>query len=191
MILIIDNYDSFTYNLYQLVAAIHPNVHVARNDAKSVDEIAALNPKAIIISPGPGHPYEAGICVDLIRKVTGKIPIFGVCLGHQALGLAFGAKITPAPNIVHGKSSLIFHQRKGLFQDIPLPFEAGRYHSLHVERHSLPSELEVLAETSEGFIMAMKHRTFPSYGVQFHPESILTPSGEKLLKRFLDLEVTP
>lgn len=189
MLLIIDNYDSFTYNLYQLLAPYYPEIKVVRNDALTVDEIAALQPKGILLSPGPGRPEEAGICLELIRRFAPEIPLFGVCLGHQAIGMAFGGKVVPAKNIMHGKSSPVFHARQGIFQKLPLPFQAGRYHSLIVERESLPKELIVEAETGEGTIMAMRHESYPCYGVQFHPESILTSHGELLLREFLDKEV--
>ncbi len=185
MILIIDNYDSFTYNLYQIIAAIDPEVTVIRNDQILVEEIFRLNPRAIFLSPGPGRPEEAGICVELIRACAPKIPLFGICLGHQAIAAAFGGSVVGADEIVHGKSSIIFHQRTGLFKGMPLPFQAGRYHSLIVDKASLPRELLIEAETGEGMIMALKHACYPCYGVQFHPESILTPQGQTLIRNFL------
>lgn len=183
MLLIIDNHDSFTYNLYQAFAAFYPDVKIVKNDAITIEEIEQLNPIGIVLSPGPGRPEDAGICMDAIRYFQGKIPILGVCLGHQAIGLCFGASVTRAGEILHGKESLIFHSRKGIFEGMPLPFKAGRYHSLIVEK--LPSELIVDAESPQGFVMGMHHQTLPIYGVQFHPESILTPEGATLLKNFL------
>lgn len=187
MIIIIDNYDSFTYNLYQLIAAITPHVRVLRNDAVTVAELAKLNPDAIVISPGPGTPENAGICIDVIRTLGSRIPILGVCLGHQAMGIAFGGHVVRVGQIVHGKGVPVFHNRSGIFKGLPLPFVAGRYHSLMVERDTLPSVLEVTAETKDGIIMAMKHREYPCYGLQFHPESILTPEGEAIIRQFLNL----
>lgn len=184
MIVLIDNYDSFTYNLYQMIA-VHTHVEVIRNDELSVEEIASLNPKGIIISPGPKTPKEAGVCIDLIKKVHKEIPILGVCLGHQALAESFGGKVVHAEEIVHGKPQAVFHSRKHLFEKMPLPFEAGRYHSLTVERKSLPSCFLVEAETEEEIIMGMKHVEYPLYGLQFHPESILTPEGKILIETFL------
>ncbi len=185
MILLIDNYDSFTHNLYQLIAAVDPDVKVVRNDCITLEEIAALNPKAIVLSPGPGHPQDAGICLDVIRAFAPKIPILGVCLGHQAIGLAFGGHIVSASQILHGKKSLVLHRRKGMFKGVPLPFYAGRYHSLAIEKDHLPDCLQVEAEDADGTIMAIKHKEYPCYGVQFHPESILTAHGELLIRNFL------
>lgn len=185
MILIIDNYDSFTYNLYQAIAALDTEVKVVRNDQITVEEIEKLNPAGIVISPGPGRPEDAGICLDVIRQLGPKIPILGVCLGHQAIGLVYGGTVSRSDEILHGKESLVFHQRNGLFKGMPLPFKAARYHSLLVDRNTLPFELEITAETPEGMIMAIAHKTNPVYGVQFHPESILTPEGNILLKNFL------
>ena len=182
MILIIDNYDSFTYNLYQAVSSIYPDVKVMRNDAISIAEIEKLAPKGIILSPGPGRPEEAGICLELILRLGAHIPILGVCLGHQAIGLAYGGKVVQSPQIFHGKESFIFHTRKDLFSGMPLPFKAGRYHSLAV----VGGDLEIDAETADGITMALKHATHPVYGVQFHPESILTPEGHVLLKNFVE-----
>lgn len=187
MILIIDNYDSFTYNLYQCVAQLHHTVKVVRNDKTTVDEIKKSNPLGIILSPGPGRPENAGICVDVIKQLGERIPILGVCLGHQAIGIAFGGKVLGAHEIVHGKSALVFHHRKGIYQGMPLPFHAGRYHSLIVERETLPAELMIEAENANGLIMGMRHMTFPIYGVQFHPESILTPHGDQILRHFVEI----
>lgn len=189
MILIIDNYDSFTYNLFQTVAQFEPELLVFRNNRITIDEIKKLNPDGIILSPGPGRPEQAGICIELIREFYRKKPILGVCLGHQAIGAAFGAKIVQAPEIVHGKHELIFHYRHGIYEQLPLPFQAGRYHSLLVERTTLPSSLIVEAESAGGLVMGMRHVTLPIYGVQFHPESILTPQGDRLLQNFV-LECT-
>lgn len=191
MILLLDNYDSFTYNLYQLIAKLHPDVKVIRNDALTVDEVKKLAPKAIVISPGPGIPEEAGISVELIQALAPTTPILGICLGHQAMAIAFGGRVVSAPEIVHGKTSLLFHTRKGLFKGLSLPCPVGRYHSLVVERASFPPDLEILAETADETIMAMKHRRYPTYGLQFHPESILTPNGEKMIQAFLELMEPP
>lgn len=187
MILIIDNYDSFVYNLYQLVAPTIDRVDVVRNDQITLAEIAAMQPQGIIISPGPGRPENAGICVDLIQKFSGKIPILGVCLGHQALGFAFGGNVVSAGEIVHGKPETIFHYRQHLYRNMPLPFTAGRYHSLIVARENLPAEFIIEAETMDGLIMGMRHKEHPTFGVQFHPESVLTPDGDKLLNAFSEL----
>lgn len=186
MILIIDNYDSFTYNLYQSVAQLHHNVKVIRNDKTTINDIKKMQPIGIILSPGPGRPENAGICVDIVKQLGEHIPILGVCLGHQAIGIAFGGKVLRASEIVHGKSALVFHDRKGLYQQMPLPFHGGRYHSLIVERETLPNELIVESENANGLIMGMRHIKFPVYGVQFHPESILTPQGDHLLRVFVD-----
>lgn len=184
MILLIDNYDSFTYNLYQLLSEFD-EVKVYRNDKITLDEIEKMNPSHIVLSPGPKAPKDAGICLQVIEKFSPKIPLLGVCLGHQAIGEAFGGNVVQSEAIVHGKSSLIFHNRSALFLGISLPFEAGRYHSLVVEKKSFPKDLEILAENREGHVMALKHKTYPCYGVQFHPESILTPSGKKIIQNFL------
>lgn len=184
MIILIDNYDSFTYNLYQMIAT-ETQVEVIRNNELSSDEILSMKPKGIIISPGPKTPKEAGVCLELIERAERSIPILGVCLGHQALAESFGGKVVRAPEIVHGKPQAIFHSRKDLFEKMPLPFEAGRYHSLIVERESLPNCFIIEAETEEGMIMGMKHIEYPLYGVQFHPESILTPEGTILIEAFL------
>ncbi|MBP9841335.1 MAG: aminodeoxychorismate/anthranilate synthase component II [Simkaniaceae bacterium] len=183
MIVIIDNYDSFTYNLYQMLS--HVEVRVIRNDALTPSEVLALQPAGIIISPGPKSPKEAGISISLIQLAYDKIPILGVCLGHQAIAEAFQGKVIRAPSPVHGKRGQVFHKERGLFKGMPLPFEAGRYHSLIVEKSSLPSVLQIEAENEEGLIMALKHVDHPCYGVQFHPESILTQDGGKLIEAFL------
>lgn len=186
MIVIIDNYDSFTYNLVQMVAK-QVLTQVVRNDAMTTEEIIQLKPQGIIISPGPKTPQEAGICIALIQKLKGKVPILGVCLGHQALAEAFGGKVIHAGEVVQGKPATIFHSRKNLFKEMPLPFIAGRYHSLIVEKSSLPKCFLIEAETEEGVIMGMKHVEYPLYGLQFHPESILTPEGERLIRAFLQI----
>ncbi len=184
MILIIDNYDSFVYNLYQQIAPFVHEVRIVRNDAISLTEISALNPQGIILSPGPGRPEEAGICINLVKKFSGQMPILGVCLGHQALAVAFNAKVIAAKQIVHGKAAAIFHYRQQLYQPMPLPFVAGRYHSLTVSRENFPSELVIEAETEDGLIMGIRHQHHATFGVQFHPESILTPEGQQFLQAF-------
>jgi anthranilate synthase/aminodeoxychorismate synthase-like glutamine amidotransferase len=185
MLLLIDNYDSFTYNLAQYFGELGCELVIKRNDEISLDEIAALAPKHICISPGPGTPREAGISKDAVLHFAAKIPILGVCLGHQCIAEAYGGKIMRASSLFHGKSSMIRHQGNGLFTDLPMPFEAGRYHSLIVERSSFPACLEIIAESDDGGIMALRHREFPVVGVQFHPESVLTRDGKKILARFL------
>jgi anthranilate synthase/aminodeoxychorismate synthase-like glutamine amidotransferase len=187
VILLLDNYDSFTYNLAQYLGELGCQVEVHRNDRISVEQIAQRKPERIVISPGPCTPQEAGISVELVQKLAGKIPILGVCLGHQAIGAAFGGKIVRAPKLFHGKTSEIQHQGTGIFRELPNPFTATRYHSLIVERKSLPRELAITAETSNGIIMGLQHREYPVEGVQFHPESVLTESGKQLLKNFLSL----
>jgi anthranilate synthase/aminodeoxychorismate synthase-like glutamine amidotransferase len=187
VILLLDNYDSFTYNLAQYLGELGCQVEVHRNDRISVEQIAQRKPERIVISPGPCTPEEAGISVELVQKLAGKIPILGVCLGHQAIGAAFGGKIIRAPKLFHGKTSQIRHDGSGVFRGLPNPFTATRYHSLIVERKSLPEELQVTAETDEGIIMGMQHRQYRLMGVQFHPESVLTDSGKQLLKNFLSL----
>lgn len=187
MILIIDNYDSFTYNLFQYVSEIKSDVKVVRNDKITLEEIKKLQPQTIILSPGPGKPEDAGICVELIKTFSGEIPIFGVCLGHQAIGIAFGGNVIQAHEIVHGKSTYVFHHRSGIYDNLPLPFQAGRYHSLIIDKKTFPSELMIEAENNDGLIMGIKHREHPTYGVQFHPESILTPEGKKILGHFIRL----
>ncbi|HLX52756.1 MAG TPA: aminodeoxychorismate/anthranilate synthase component II [Aquella sp.] len=186
MILIIDNYDSFTYNLYQAVAVMTPGVKVVRNDEITVDQIQKLKPDGIILSPGPGYPDKAGVCIEVIKTLGQNIPILGVCLGHQAIGMAFGGVVDRAAHALHGKQTLLFHNRSLLFNGITLPFQAGRYHSLIVEKENFPRELNIDAMDAEGNIMAMSHREYPIFGVQFHPESILTPEGEHILKNFID-----
>jgi len=187
VILVIDNYDSFTYNLVQYLGELGEDVVVRRNDEVSMTDIERNLPSRILISPGPGRPDDAGISLALIGHFGGRIPILGVCLGHQAIGQVFGGHVIRASTVVHGKSSEIFHDGKSIFQGLYSPLKAGRYHSLVVERESLPPCLEVSAETSDGVIMGLRHREKQIEGVQFHPESILTPEGEKLLANFLNL----
>ena len=185
MLLLLDNYDSFTYNLAQYFGQLQQQVEVRRNDAITCDEVAVLSPARIVISPGPGIPQRAGITVELIRRFAGEIPILGVCLGHQAIGHAFGGRVRRAPELMHGKTSEIHHDGRGVFRGLPNPFAATRYHSLIVERKSLPRTLEITAETRDGLIMGLRHKKFAVEGVQFHPESVLTESGLPLLKNFL------
>jgi para-aminobenzoate synthetase component 2 len=187
MILLLDNYDSFTYNLAQYLGELGCNVEVHRNDKITVEEIARRKPERIVISPGPCTPQEAGISVELVERLAGKFPILGVCLGHQAIGAAFGGKIVRAPKLFHGKTSQIHHDGKSIFRNLPDPFTATRYHSLIVERKSLPRELAITAETGDGIIMGLRHRRHKIEGVQFHPESVLTDCGKQLLKNFLSL----
>jgi len=190
MIVLIDNYDSFTYNIVQYFQELGQDVRVFRNDAITVDGIRQLQPDHLVISPGPGDPDSAGVSIAAIKHFGGKIPVFGVCLGHQAMGQAFGGKVIRASRLMHGKTSPILHDGKTLFQDMPKPFDATRYHSLLVEKKSLPSTLEVSAWTAEGEIMGLRHKTLPALeGVQFHPESILTQEGKKLLANFLKLKI--
>lgn len=187
MLLLIDNYDSFTYNLVHYLGEIGAETRVVRNDAMTVDEAIALNPRAIVVSPGPCDPSSAGICVDLIRRASPDIPIFGVCLGHQSIGEAFGGKVIRAGSIMHGKVSPVSHRGTGIFRDIPDGFEATRYHSLTVERDTLPDCLEITAETEDGTIMGLSHKQYQIHGVQFHPESIRSEHGKLLMKNFLTL----
>jgi anthranilate synthase/aminodeoxychorismate synthase-like glutamine amidotransferase len=185
MILMIDNYDSFTYNLVQYIGQLGGAVVVHRNDKISLDEIQELKPDAVVLSPGPCTPKEAGICIEVIRRFSATIPILGVCLGHQAIGYAFGAEVVRAERIMHGKTSQIINDGRTIFQGLPNPFVAGRYHSLIVEKTSLPDCLEISAETEEGEIMGIRHKEYPVEGIQFHPESVLTPNGKRILKNFL------
>ena len=192
MLLLIDNYDSFTYNLVHYCGELGADVHVVRNDALTVAEALALAPSAILVSPGPKDPAQAGICLDLTRAAgEARIPLMGVCLGHQTIGEAFGGKVVRCHEIVHGKMGTIHHEGKSVFADLPSPFEATRYHSLVVERASLPDCLEVTAELSDGTIMGLAHRELPIHGVQFHPESIRSEHGHKMLKTFLDMAKEP
>ena len=181
----IDNYDSFTYNLVQYFGELGQDVRVYRNDQITLEEITRLRPERIVISPGPCTPKEAGISIELIKEFAGKLPILGVCLGHQAIGEAFGGEVVRAGRLMHGKTSVIHHDGKTIYKDLPNPFEATRYHSLIVKRETLPSVLKITAETKEGEIMGLRHKEFPVEGVQFHPESILTIVGMDLLKNFL------
>lgn len=185
MILLIDNYDSFTYNVYQAVANLGHPLQVVRNDRISLADISVANYDAIIISPGPGTPDDAGLSKQIVREFAGKLPILGICLGHQVIGEVFGCNVVRAPQPVHGKTTEVVHQGDGLYTDLPQPFTAGRYHSLIVEESSLPECLEVTARNEENLIMGLRHRQFNVQGVQFHPESILTPVGDKLLANFL------
>lgn len=185
MIVMIDNYDSFTYNLVQFVGELGEELKVFRNDKITIQEIEALAPDYLMISPGPCTPNEAGISLEVIRYFAGKIPILGVCLGHQSIGQAFGGKVVRAERLMHGKTSLVHHDQKTIFRNIPSPFVVARYHSLIIEEGTLPPELEVTARTPEGEIMAVRHRTYPIEGVQFHPESIITEYGKQLLSNFL------
>jgi len=185
VILLVDNYDSFTYNLYQYLAELGAQVRVLRNDAVDVESIGEKY-EAVVLSPGPGRPSEAGVTPEIIRRHSGAIPILGVCLGHQAIGEVFGGKVVRAARLMHGKTSMIRHNGRGLFTGVENPFEATRYHSLVVDRESCPEVLKVTAETDDGTIMGLKHVKHPTVGVQFHPESILTRAGKGLLKNFLD-----
>ena len=184
MILVIDNYDSFTYNLVQYLGELGADLHVRRNDAVTLDEVEAMNPSHIVISPGPGEPDDGGISLDVIRRFHEHTPILGVCLGHQCIGAAFGGRVDRAPRLMHGKTSPIYHDGTGIFQGVPSPFEATRYHSLIVHE-PLPDCLLMTASTAEGEMMALRHRTAPVIGVQFHPESILTEHGKHILHNFL------
>jgi para-aminobenzoate synthetase component 2 len=186
-ILLIDNYDSFTYNLVQYFGILGCNVVVKRNDEITVAEAEALAPDRICISPGPGRPEDAGMSNEIIRELGPQIPLLGVCLGHQCIGAVFGSEVVSAPRLMHGKTSPVRHNGKGVFAQVPNPFEATRYHSLIVRRETMPADLEVTAETAEGEVMGLRHRKFPIHGVQFHPESVLTTEGMALLKNFLAL----
>lgn len=188
MIVLIDNYDSFTYNLVQYIGALEPDIRVIRNDACTPEEIEAMRPDAIVISPGPGKPSEAGICIEAIRYFKDKIPILGVCLGHQAICKAFGGTVSYAKELMHGKSSMAqIKEASPLFQNIGTKMQVARYHSLAAIRESLPEELKVTAETDDGEVMAVEHRDYPVYGLQFHPESVLTPKGMTLIENFLNI----
>lgn len=187
MILVIDNYDSFTYNLVQYLGELGAEVEVRRNDQTTLEEIERMTPERVVISPGPKTPSEAGICLDVIRTFAGRLPILGVCLGHQAIGQAFGGKVIRAPKLMHGKTSEIMHDGKTIYSGLPNPFPATRYHSLIVEKESLPECLEISARSSDGLIMGLRHRELKIEGVQFHPESVLTEAGKQLLANFLKL----
>lgn len=188
MIVLIDNYDSFSYNLYQLIGSVEPDVKVVRNDAYTLEEIEAMKPEAIILSPGPGKPSDAGICIEAIRYFAGKVPVFGVCLGHQAICEAFGGTVSYAKELMHGKQKEI-HQigENQLFQGLPEIFPAARYHSLAALKEKLPEELKVTAESEDGEVMAVEHTKYPIYGVQFHPESVMTPDGKIMIENFIDV----
>lgn len=185
MLLLLDNYDSFTYNIYQLLAELGAEIEVVRNDAATVSELSKRGYDGVVISPGPGEPKDAGVTEELIHEMKGVVPILGVCLGHQAIGEVFGGKVVRAPKIVHGKTSRIRHDGVGIYRDLAQPFDVGRYHSLILERETLPDCLAVTAETEDGIIMGVRHKEYDVEGVQFHPESILTPEGRTLLGNFL------
>lgn len=186
MILLIDNYDSFTYNLYQFMGIFTDDIRVVRNDRITLEEIRELKPEKIVLSPGPKSPREAGICLDVVKEFYDKIPILGICLGHQTIGEALGGIVSYAKTLFHGKQSVIEHTGRGIFAGIPSPVKVARYHSLAVQKEGLPDCLEILAETEDGEIMAMKHKTYPVYGMQFHPESIYTEHGKRMLENFLN-----
>lgn len=187
MIVMIDNYDSFTYNLVQYFGELGVRVRTFRNDAVSVDEVRRLRPSGIVISPGPGGPQDAGVSCDVIRELSGTVPLLGVCLGHQCIGHVFGARIVRAARLMHGKTSPVYHGRTGIFKGVTNPFSATRYHSLIIENRSVPACLEVIARTKENEIMGIRHRTLPVWGVQFHPESIMTAEGMQILRNFISL----
>jgi anthranilate synthase/aminodeoxychorismate synthase-like glutamine amidotransferase len=187
MVFVLDNYDSFTYNLVQYMGELGAEMTIRRNDELTVDEVEALNPERILLSPGPCTPQEAGISIDLIQRFAGKTPILGVCLGHQAIGAAFGGEVIRAPKLMHGKTSEVEHDGKTIFSGIETPMTCTRYHSLIVSEKNLPEELEISARTSDGTIMGLRHRKYPVEGVQFHPESVLTADGKQLIKNFLEL----
>ena len=188
MILLIDNYDSFSYNLYQLIGSLEPDIRVIRNDAMTVDEIAALNPAGIILSPGPGRPENAGVCIEVVRQLGGRFPILGVCLGHQAICEAFGATVTFARELMHGKQSMAeLDTASPLFADLPPQVPVARYHSLAADPDTIPVCLQVTARVANGEVMAVQHTAYPIFGVQFHPESIMTPDGPAMLKNFIEL----
>ncbi len=188
MILLIDNYDSFTYNLYQYMGIFEKEILVVRNDKITIEEIEKLDPDRIVLSPGPKSPAEAGICINVVRHFYQTKPILGICLGHQSIGAAFGARIVHAKELMHGKQSVIYHEGKGIFEGIPSPVSVARYHSLAVEEKTLPKEFEILAKTEDGEIMAMAHRKYPLIGIQFHPESIYTEHGKKMIENFLKMK---
>ena len=190
MLLLIDNYDSFTYNLYQYLCELGAEVQVRRNNQVTMDEIELMQPDMLVISPGPCTPDEAGLSCQIIETFGPRIPTLGVCLGHQAIGQVYGGKVIRAPEPIHGKTSLMYHWGQGIFHDLPAPFAANRYHSLIVERATLPPALEITAETADGLIMGLRHRVYPIEGVQFHPESIMTPVGKTLLRNFLNVRST-
>ncbi|RBP46912.1 anthranilate synthase component II [Garciella nitratireducens] len=186
MLLLIDNYDSFTFNLYQMMGVIYKDIKVVRNDKITLEEMENMDLDGIVISPGPGRPEEAGICIEGIKKFASQIPILGICLGHQAIGCAFGGRVIGAEKIMHGKISEISVKSAEIFKELPTYFTVMRYHSLVMEKNTLPKDLEIIAQTKEGVIMAIKHKDYPLYGLQFHPESILTEYGDKILKNFIE-----
>ncbi|RLD16599.1 MAG: aminodeoxychorismate/anthranilate synthase component II [Caldiserica bacterium] len=188
MILVIDNYDSFVYNLVQYIGEFTKNIKVFRNDKISLKKVEEISPRFIVISPGPGRPEDAGISVSLVKRFYKKVPILGVCLGHQAIAYAFGGKIIKASRIMHGKVSSIYHYKEDIFKDVPSPFQATRYHSLIVSNKNFPKELMITAKTKENEIMGIKHKKYPLFGVQFHPESILTEYGKKIIRNFLNIQ---
>ena len=188
MILLIDNYDSFSYNLYQLIGSVEPDIKVIRNDAHTIKEIEAMKPEAIILSPGPGKPEDAGVCIEAIKYFTGKLPIFGVCLGHQAICEAFGGTVSYAKELMHGKQSKVYQGGiSSLFRSLGPEFKAARYHSLAAHAEDFPEALKVTAESDDGEIMALEHREYPVFGVQFHPESVMTPDGKKMIENFMEV----
>jgi len=188
VVLVIDNYDSFTYNLVQYLGELGAKVIVRRNDEATIDELKSLDHGRVVISPGPGRPEQAGVSLDVIKEFGPRMPLLGVCLGHQAIGLAFGGEVVRAPLPIHGKTSMVEHTGKGVFEGLTAPFQAGRYHSLVVSERTLPSELEVTARTTEdGLVMGLRHKTLPIHGVQFHPESVLTNEGRRILRNFLEM----
>lgn len=188
MILLIDNYDSFSYNLYQLIGSVEPDIKVIRNDAHTIEEIEAMKPEAIILSPGPGKPEDAGVCIEAIKYFTGKLPIFGVCLGHQAICEAFGGTVSYAKELMHGKQSKVYQGGiSSLFRRLGPEFKAARYHSLAARAEDFPEALKVTAESDDGEIMALEHRKYPVFGVQFHPESVMTPDGKKMIENFMEV----
>jgi anthranilate synthase/aminodeoxychorismate synthase-like glutamine amidotransferase len=189
VILVIDNYDSFTYNLVQFLGEMGADLQVVRNDKTTLDDIRAMQPTHIVISPGPGTPDDGGVSLDVLKQLGATTPVLGVCLGHQCIGQAFGGVVLRAPRVMHGKTSMIYHNGDPMFADVPNPYEATRYHSLIVEESSLPDVLTVTARTEEGEIMGLRHKEYPVYGVQFHPESILTTYGPRLLRNFLNVNV--
>jgi len=191
MILVIDHYDSFVYNLVQLVEGFGYETRVVRSDDAGAGDLTASRPDAVILSPGPGRPESAGCFLEMVKVLDQTTPMLGVCLGHQAIGAAFGGPVVRAPEPVHGKASLVYHEGRGILEGLPSPFEAGRYHSLVVDRATLPDDLVVTAETQDGLVMAVEHRTLPRFGVQFHPESILTPFGPQIVENFLALVNVP
>ncbi|MBT9331063.1 anthranilate synthase component II [Paracidobacterium acidisoli] len=188
MVFVLDNYDSFTFNLVQYMGELGAGLTVRRNDELTVEEVEALAPERIVLSPGPCTPHEAGISIDLVRHFAGKVPILGVCLGHQAIGAAFGGEVVRAPQLMHGKTSAVEHDGKTIFQGIPSPMTCTRYHSLIVQEKGLPKDLEITARTADGTIMGLRHRRYPVEGVQFHPESVLTGDGKQLIRNFLALK---